>query len=201
MALSAYIRTIISSEAPFQYWLKGEYSAMTPEMKNGALLFFGKAKCFSCHYEQNLGSQEFHALGVKDMYQRPSFNTSRSDARNLGRAGFTRLEEDNYKFKVPGLYNVGDSPFYFHGASKGTLEEVIDYKIIARSENINVPQERISSKFGTISITPEEKADLISFIREGLRDPDLLRFKPEYILSGSCFPNADELSIYELGCN
>ena len=201
LALSAYIRTIISSKAPFQYWLNGQYDAMTSDMKDGASLFFGKANCFSCHYEQNLGSQEFHALGAKDMYQRPSFNTSQSDARNLGRGGFTRLEEDNFKFKVPGLYNVGDSPFYFHGASKNTLEEVIDYKLDAVAENRNVSQEKISSKLIPISLTPMEKELLIIFIRDGLRDPDLLRFKPSSVLSGSCFPNADEISIYDLGCN
>jgi cytochrome c peroxidase len=201
LALSAYIRTIISTEAPFQYWLNGQYDAMTSDMKDGALLFFGKAKCFSCHYEQNLGSQEFHALGARDMYQRPSFNTSQSDARNSGRGGFTRLEEDNFKFKVPGLYNVGDSPFYFHGACKNTLDDVIDYKLKAISENSKVAQEDISSKFLPRTLTLREKEQLIMFIKEGLRDPDLLRFKPTKVVSGSCFPNADELSIYVLGCN
>lgn len=201
LALSAYIRSITSYEAPFQQWLKGEKGAMTQEMKNGALLFFGKANCYACHYEPNLGSQEFHVLGVKDMYQRPSFNTSSTDRRNLGRGGFTLREEDYYKFKVPGLYNVGDSPFYFHGASKNSLEEVIDYKSQAQSENVNISQELISDKFRPLDLTVREKEDLITFIRYGLRDPDLLRYKPESVLSGQCFPNADSKSIRDIGCN
>jgi len=137
LALSAYIRSIIGDEAPFQKWLEGDLSAMSYQEKEGMGLFFGKARCANCHYEQNLGSQEFHALGVKDMYQRPSYNTSADDRRNLGRGGFTLKEEDNYKFKVPGLYNASDAPFYFHGASKNTLYDVIDYKIQAQTENYN----------------------------------------------------------------
>lgn len=50
----------------------------------------------------------FQAVGVKDMYQNRSttFGTSVDDKRNLGRGGFTKSTEDNYKFKVPQLYNV-----------------------------------------------------------------------------------------------
>ncbi len=120
-AISAFIRSIVSDRAPFQNWLKGDKSALTYDDKKGAILFFGKAQCYQCHYNKNLGSLEFHALGVKDMYQQPSYNSAESDKRNLGRGGFTEREEDNYKFKVPGLYNAGDSEFFFHGASKRTL--------------------------------------------------------------------------------
>ncbi len=53
--------------------------------------------------------------------------TSEADLRNLGRGGFTGNAEDLYKFRVPQLYNLGDSGPYFHGSSKQTLEEVIEY--------------------------------------------------------------------------
>jgi cytochrome c peroxidase len=200
-AFSAYIRSIISDKAPFQEWLRGNRNAMTYDDKKGAILFFGKAQCFNCHYEQNLGSLEFHALGVNDMYQIPSYNTSENDKRNLGRGGFTLREEDNYKFKVPGLYNIGDSDHYFHGASKRTLEEVIEYKNLAEKENPNVPEERISEKFNPIRLTEDEKSNLLSFLRHGLRDPDLVRYKPGSVPSGSCFPNNDNQSKVDLGCN
>ena len=163
-------------------------------------MFFGKAQCYKCHYNENLGSPEFHAIGVNDMYQIPSFNTSEDDRRNLGRGGFTLREEDNYKFKVPGLYNIGDSGFYFHGASKRTLEEVVDYFNIAEKENSNVPDEQISEKFNPIRLTAEEKTHLLAFLRNGLRDPDLVRYQPTSVLSGLCFPNNDQQSRIDLGC-
>jgi cytochrome c peroxidase len=200
LALSAYIRSINSYEAPFQEWIRGNYAAMSEREKRGAILFFGKARCTNCHYEKNLGSVEFHALGVKDMYQRPSFNTSPDDRRNLGRGGFTLNDEDNFKFRVPQLYNLDDSPFYFHGASKMTLEEVIDYKIAAQTENPNVSQGLLSSKFNPLDLSEQEREDLIMFVRRSLHDPNLERFKPEYIFSGNCFPNNDPQSQIDLGC-
>lgn len=201
LALSAYIRTIIGNKAPFQEWLKGDDRAMSIEEKQGAVLFFGKARCNNCHYKQNLGSVEFHALGVNDMHQIPSFNTSEDDRRNLGRGGFTLNRADNFKFKVPGLYNLADAPFFFHGSSARTLEEAIDYKILAQSENPNIPQRLLSEKFLPLNLTEEERSNLILFLEKSLRDPDLIRYQPEQVLSGNCFPNNDELSTIDLGCN
>lgn len=200
LALSAYIRTILSNQAPFQKWLKGDENAMSIEEKKGAILFFGKARCSNCHYRPNLGSLEFHAIGADDLYNIPSFNTSAEDKRNLGRGGFTMKEEDNYKFKVPQLYNLVDAPFFFHGSSKRTVEEVIEYKINAQSENQNVTQDRISSKFLPITFTAQEKAQLLSFLKVSLRDPELTRYKPTTVLSGFCFPNNDGQSSRDLGC-
>jgi len=203
LAFSAYIRTIISNRAPFQDWLKGNKSAMSFEEKEGAMLFFGKALCTNCHYKQNLGSLEFHALGVKDMYQRlgGSFNAFSTDKRNLGRGGFTLNPEDNFKFKVPGIYNAEDTPWFFHGASVEGLEDLIEYKDLAQTENSNVPQSLISDEFEVLNLTEEEKANLVKFIRHSLSDPDLVRYKPDNILSGLCFPNNDPQSRTDLSCN
>ena len=201
LAISAYIRTILGNKAPFQEWLKGDDFAMSIEEKRGAVLFFGKARCNNCHFRPNLGSLEFHALGVNDMHQIPSFNTSEDDRRNLGRGGFTLRRADNYKFKVPGLYNLSDAPFFFHGSSARTLEETVDYKIKALSENPNIPQRLISEKFLPLNLSEDERSDLILFLEKSLKDPDLIRYQPEEVLSGFCFPNNDVQSLIDLGCN
>ena len=155
LAFSAYIRTILANRAPFQDWLKGDREALGYEEKKGAILFFEKAQCIQCHYNQNLGSSEFHALGVTDMDQIPSYNTSPDDRRNLGRGGFTLQPEDNYRFKVPGIYNLQGANFYFHGASKTSIRDIVEYKNAAQSENSRVPQDLISSKFKPIGLTEE----------------------------------------------
>jgi len=201
LAFSAYIRTIISDKAPFQSYLKGNTSALSYDEKKGAVLFFGKALCTNCHYQENLGSLEFHALGVKDMYQRPSFDAHPDDRRNKGRGGFTLDEADDFKFKVPGIYNVHETPFFFHGSSAESLEEVIEYKNLALTENDNVSQELISDEFQPLNLTEEEKNQLVLFIKNGLRDPDLTRYAPQDLPSGNCFPNADLQSIIDIGCN
>jgi len=93
-----------------------------------------------------------------------------------------------------------DDPHYFHGSSKNSIEEVIDYKIAAISENGRVPTNILSSKFKALSLTEEERGDLISFIKVSLRDPNLERYMTTSVLSGNCFPNNDPLSQSDLGC-
>lgn len=202
LAISAYLRTILSDNAPFQHWLKGNKDAMSLEEKKGALLFFGKAKCSNCHYEKNLGSTEFHVIGAKDMDQNHyALNKDPNDKRNLGRGGFTQQEEDMYKFKVPGIYNMKDTPFYFHGSSKNTLREVVEYKLKAESENLRVSDRIMSPKLYKTSLTETEILDLVSFLENALRDPNLERYKPNYLGSGFCSPNNDAISQEDLNCN
>ncbi len=202
LAISAYLRTVLSNRAPFQDWLKGDGDALSPDEKKGAILFFGKANCYNCHFNQNLGSEEFHALGVKDLDMRTFYKTTDSeiDDRNLGRGAFTGQEWDKFKFKVPQLYNQSDSPFYFHGSSIKDLDDLIEYKNIAETESERVPQNKLSEKFVPLNLTEEEKSQLLEFLEKSLRDPDLIRYKPTSLGSGNCFPNNDPVSASDLGC-
>jgi len=85
-AISAYLRTLLTNQSPFQNYLKGNKEALSEQEKRGALVFFSDAKCYLCHKEKNLGANEFYALGVNDLYQTGvAFNTSQDDIRNLGR--------------------------------------------------------------------------------------------------------------------
>ena len=200
-AISAYLRSLLTTEAPFQRWLKGDRAAMTDEQKRGAIVFFGKAGCTRCHNDPNLGSVTFQALGVEDLFENGGLKTSQADLRNLGRGGFTGNPEDLYKFRVPQLYNLGDSGPYFHGSSKQTLEEVIEYFNNGVHENPRVPASQISPFFHPLGLNEEEKKDLVAFIRDGLRDPNLQRYVPTQIMSGLCFPNNDYVSKAQMGCN
>jgi len=199
-ALSAYIRSLLCTEAPFQKWLKGDKKAMTEQQKRGAALFFGKAACRRCHSETNLGSITFQAIGVDDLFEHGGLKTDINDKRNLGRGGFTNRSEDYYKFRVPQLYNLGDGGPYFHGASKQTLEEVVEYFNKAIPENKRVPLSSISPFFTPLNLNDEEVQDIVSFIRDGLRDPNLQRYVPSKVLSGMCFPDNDPQSKIDMGC-
>ncbi len=199
-ALSAYLRALVTDEAPFQLWLKGQNKAMTDQQKKGAILFFGKVGCNSCHNKPNLGSMQFAALGLKDLFENGGLKTSIADRRNLGRGGFTGEKDDMFKFRVPQLYNLGDSGPYFHGGSKKTLEEVVRYFNNGIPENPRVPAEQISYFLKPLGLTEEEIQDLTVFLKEGLRDPNLKRYVPESVLSGKCFPNNDPLSKDDMKC-
>ncbi len=199
-ALSAYIRTLMPYESPYQRWLRGDTEALNDQQKRGALLFFGKAGCYRCHKGPALNSNEFQAVGVNDLHIVGGVATSHEDNRNLGRGGFTELAEDMYKFKVPQLYNLKDSPFYFHGSSHYTLRSVVEYFNNGDPENEYVPEEQISSFFHPLNLSAEEIDDLTEFLANGLHDPNLDRYVPDAVLSGNCFPNNDPMSRVQLGC-
>ncbi len=199
-AISAYLRALLTNEAPFQRWLRGEMDAMSERQKEGALLFFGKAGCVNCHNQPNLGSNTFHAVGVKDLYEAGGLKTDKNDRRNLGRGGFTGKEEDMFKFRVPQLYNLADSGPYFHGASKHSLKDVVEYFNLAIPENSNVPHGQLSAYFKPLNLSAKEVEDLTLFISISLRDPNLNRYVPNKVLSGLCFPNNDLLSRDDMNC-
>lgn len=201
LAISAYLRTLTTTQAPFQRWVRGFMDEMTDGQKRGAILFFNKANCARCHNEPNLGSNTFHALGVSDLYECvEAVGTGPQEARNQGRSLFTGEENDQFRFRVPQLYNLKSAPVYFHGSSKTTLEEVIAYKCAAISENSNVPNDKLSPFFQPLDLTESERQDLLEFIRDGLFDAEFSRFVPTSIGSGNCFPNNDPISRVELGC-
>ncbi|MBK9716756.1 MAG: hypothetical protein IPO85_04430 [Saprospiraceae bacterium] len=201
-AIAAYFRTVLTNEAPFQEWLKGNKKAMTLQQKRGAELFFGKAACINCHNSPSFNNQRFAAVGVKNLFQsgHEVFRTDVNDARNKGRGGFTLRDEDLYKFKVPQLYNLKGIGFYFHGGSKNSLREVIEYFNEAKGENPDVPTERLDPQFQPLNLTSTEIDDLLEFLENGLYDDNLVRYKPYFTQSGFCFPNNDPQSKKDMGC-
>lgn len=203
MAIAAYQRTILTNQAPFQNWLKGDETALSEPQKRGAVLFFGKAGCINCHKSPSFNSMEFQAIGSNHLYQSgfDVFRTDALDRRNLGRGGFTYREEDMFKFKVPQLYNLKNVGFYFHGASKRSLREVVDYFNKGVPENPGVPSTQISASFRPLQLNQEEVNDLVEFLENALFDPNLERYMPGRTLSGNCFPNNDSASKLDLKCN
>ncbi len=200
LAIAAYERTVLANAAPFQRWLRGDQMAMTDAQKEGAILFFTKGQCSNCHYGPNLAAMEFHAIGLNDFDQGSVANFDPEDEAMKGRGAFTKREEDNYKFKVPQLYNLKSSPFYGHGASFTSIRDIISYKNLAIQENSNVAKDQLSPFFVPLELEEEEIDLITAFVETALYDASLERYTPEKVLSNSCFPNNDFLSKEELGC-
>jgi len=200
LALSSYTRTLFTNQAPFQKWLKGDNTAMTDQEKRGAMLFFGKAGCNTCHEGPALNSMEFAGLGVQDLFENGGLGTDASDKKNLGRGGFTGKEEDMFQFRVPQLYNLKNSPFYFHGSSHNSIRDVVQYFNLAIPENNRVPESQLSTYFRPLLLSESQVDDITAFISDALYDPNLDRYVPESVLSGNCLPNNDPFSRIDLGC-
>ncbi|MBI5916276.1 MAG: hypothetical protein HY842_12945 [Bacteroidetes bacterium] len=202
-AIAAYFRTILTNKAPFQRWLAGEKTAMTAQQKRGAKVFFGKAGCYTCHQSPSLNNMKYFAVGTNNLFQSGNevFRTGPEDKRNLGRGGFTGKQADMHKFKVPQLYNLKDIGFYFHGSSKTSIRQVVEYFNNGIPDNPDVPVSQIAPAFHPLNLTEAEIDDLVEFLENGLYDPDLLRYVPAQTMSGNCFPNNDEQSRIDMGCN
>lgn len=203
LAIAAYERTLLANQSPWQLWLRGDHSALTDQEKRGAILFFDKAKCGNCHNGPALNTMDFFAIGMKDLDQNSEsvFKTLPNDNAFLGRGSFTGKEQDNYKFKVPQLYNLASSPFYGHGGSFRSIREVIEYKNQAIPENERIPQSKLAPEFEPLGLNNQEIDDITAFLSNGLFDPELKRYEPESLPSGHCFPFNDEMARRDLGCD
>lgn len=201
LAIAAFERTILSNRAPFQQWLKGRSEALNTQALRGASLFFGKANCVQCHTGPALNSMRFEGLGLKDLTGADIVGSNPQADQHLGRASFTGSPEDRYHFKVPQLYNLADVSHYGHGGSLRTLADVVAYLNRGVPENPQVPAQQLSPFFKPLGLSAAEQQDLVYFLEYGLRDPELMRYQPAQLPSGSCVPNHDALSRQQLGCS
>jgi cytochrome c peroxidase len=202
LAIAAYERTLLATEAPFQKWLKGSLNVLSDSEKLGAVVFFGKGNCVSCHTGPALNSMEFHAYGMKDLHEIASaHNANPNNVENKGRGGFTGHPDDMYKFKVPQLYNLREVGFLGHGASFNTVFDVVRYKNEGVAQNQVVPTGQLADDFQPLLLSEAEVNDLVNFLENSLFDPHLDRYAPEALPSGMCFPNADAQSMVDTGCS
>ena len=63
-ALATFERSIVSSEAPFDRWIKGDQNAISDQAKRGFDLFNGKGNCAACHGGWAFTDGSFHDIGV-----------------------------------------------------------------------------------------------------------------------------------------
>ena len=118
-ALEQFQRTLITPNAPFDRYLRGEEQALSERQKQGLALFRARG-CVSCHNGVNLGGNLYQRSGAlipMPFTQEPGAWT--------GRMAVTAQEADRFYLKVPPLRNVAQSAPYLHDGSAATLEEVV----------------------------------------------------------------------------
>ncbi len=162
-ALAAYVRTLETSNTPFDRWMQDQPGGMDAAAVRGRQLFMNKGKCFDCHFSPDFTGDEFRNIGLfngKNLSDAGRFNTTR-DSADLG------------KFKVPGLRNVARTAPYMHNGMFRTLEEVIEF--------YDTPDKFVADAIGRDSflskpllLTVQEKSDLKAFL-EALTDDRFLR--------------------------
>ncbi|CAN5539809.1 cytochrome c peroxidase [soil metagenome] len=203
LAIAAYERTLLANQSPWQQWLDGTTTAMSEDELKGAVLFFGKANCVSCHNGPALANMEFYALGMKDLVNGTDgvINVDPNDPIHKGRGGFTHNSAEYYRFKSPQLYNLTDSKFYGHGASFKTVRAVVEYFNNGVKENTKVPTNALDPSFVPLNLSSDEIGYITLFLEKSLYDANLYRYAPSMLPTGNCYPNADAQSKADMGCN
>lgn len=150
-AIAAFERSIVSDNSPFDRYLDGELTSMSPSAQRGLELYVGKARCIKCHDGANFTDDSFHNIGTGDA--------------DPGRQKITQSETMRGAFKTPGLRNIIFSAPYMHDGSLASLEEVVEhYNVGGKSK------EGLSPLIIPLGLTEQEKADLVAFMA-ALTDP------------------------------
>ena len=120
-AIAAFERTLITPDAPFDRFLRGEQGAISGDQRRGYLLFKSYG-CASCHQGVGIGGNLFHKMGVVRDYFADRGEVTRIDH---GRFNVTGKEAHRFQFKVPSLRNVALTAPYLHDGSADTLESAV----------------------------------------------------------------------------
>lgn len=157
-AIASFVRSVVSGTSAYDRHLRGDDSDFGEQRKRGEALFSSeRAECFHCHPGGSLSNEGYFNNGTY---------TAGGDT---GRQQVTGRVGDTGKFKVPGLRNIALTAPYMHDGSVPTLEAVIEhYDAGGRGDPTTDPVLK------PLSLTDEEKADLLEFLRS-LTDDALLR--------------------------
>lgn len=176
-AMGAFQSTIQVWDTPYDGFLAGDATALSPEAEHGRQLFFGKANCSTCHPGPTLTNLEFANTGVP-----AAGPLALTGGIDLGRGGRTDLtgdtevaidEADDYcKFKVPQLRMVAVTGPYMHNGAFGTLEEVVDFYDAGGGTDQSGTGTK-DPRVVPLGLTDTEKAALVTFLRDGLTGTEI----------------------------
>ncbi len=126
LAIEVFEATLLTPEAPFDLFLKGDAAALTDQGKEGLELFINKG-CTACHSGVNIGGTGYFPFGLVEA---PDPSVRPEDDR--GRYALTNTETDDYVFKSPSLRNITLTAPYFHSGKVWDLAEAV--RIMGRAQ-------------------------------------------------------------------
>jgi cytochrome c peroxidase len=199
LAIAEFQFTLTFADAPIDMFARGDTSAMTEDEKRGALLFFGKARCVTCHAVSGKADELFsdfeqHVIGVPQiapLVGNVTFDGPRHN-EDFGVEQNTQDSADRYKFRTSPLRNTALQLAFFHNGSFTLLEDAIRHhlNVFASARNYTNtfsgldadltarmgPVEPVLARVDPlierpISLSQTEFRQLVAFVRHGLLDP------------------------------
>lgn len=160
-AIASFERTVLSSEAPFDRYIKGDTHAISKEAQKGFELFKGRAHCNYCHDGFNFTDGSFHNIGLQD---------GELHGKELGRYNVKARPAWYGAMKTPTLREITKTYPYFHDGSVKTLKEATTICAMGGRYEHNVKNKAFVMKNRNLS---EEEIDAIVAFEKTLSGKDL----------------------------
>jgi cytochrome c peroxidase len=139
-ALAEFQMSLPGADAPIDRFAHGDNGAMTRQQKRGALLFFGKAGCVSCHSVAGPSNEMFsdfqlHRIGGPQVF--PRFGVGQGNVifdgpganEDFGAEQTTGDPALRYMFRTAPLRNLAVSPAFFHNGAFGSIKAAIEHHL------------------------------------------------------------------------
>lgn len=158
-AIAQFERTLISYQSRFDKVVYRNEGWLTDSEQRGKDLFYVEPTqldhpgCSHCHGGVHFTDFSFRNNGLESV-------NSLADFPDKGLGNITGNVYDNGRFKVPSLRNVEMTAPYMHDGRFQTLEEVLDHY-----EQGGHGVENEDPNLTSFSLTPQQKADMIAFLR------------------------------------
>ncbi len=167
-AIAGYERTRNSGNSAWDRWRDADeddaagQAAVSEQVKRGHELFFGEAKCATCHVGTSFTDSKFHNLGI-------GWDAASGTFADQGRGAITGLAEDVGAFKTPGLREVHLRAPYMHDGSLATLRDVVEHY-----RKGGTPNPLLSPKMFKLELSEADVDALVAFMEalagEGWQD-------------------------------
>ena len=131
-AIAEYENSQTFINTPWKAYLEGDFSAVSEEAKQGAILFYkssndGGAGCAACHSGSFFSDEGFHATAFPQIGRGKGDGTTTTD--DFGRFRVTAAAADRYAFRTPSLINVEVTGPWGHAGSMMSLEDTVRYHL------------------------------------------------------------------------
>lgn len=162
-ALSQFMNSLVSANSKYDKFVRNEPGGEFTDAEISGLSIF-KTKCASCHATDLFTDGSFRNNGLQIYARDP----------DLGRAIITENADDNYKFKVPSLRNIGYTAPYMHDGQFLSLNQVLEHYDNGVYDSKTLDPELKKDGVLGIPLTDDEKTDLLAFLKT-LDDPTFIK--------------------------
>lgn len=133
LALESFLKTFISENSLYDQKLRDNELLPSTEAREGKELFFGEAKCNTCHTAPLFSDDSFHKIQLNN-------KSVKNQVADFGLYDVTGDEKDKNVFRTPSLRNASLTSPYWHDGSAKTLLEAIQKHDVESTYMISMEQ-------------------------------------------------------------